>query len=179
MLALSIALVVTACSGSPAQSGVKATLEPGPMAPLGGVIPFRVTVMYPMDVPGRSGATGAEVRIGLASGLALVDEGWTRKEVRSDVVQYSRPVTFQANVPQTFDFHVRLDQPGQHMLNTGAVVHFGENLEGKGVTKILDVRADGTTIHDQPAVYPTAVLGPQRDDELRESEQIEAPAPTP
>lgn len=173
-------ICLTACSSSSAQSGVKTTLEPGPMAPLGGVIPFRVTVTYPKDAPGPDRPIGADVRISLAPGLSLVDKGWARKEFDSGYVQYSRSITFQANVPQTFDFQVRLDQLGEHILDAGTVVSYGESgYDGRGVTKILDVRADGTTIHDQPAVYPPAVLGPQRDDELRESEQIEAPAPTP
>ena len=180
LLALSM-LALTACSGSPAQSGVKATLEQGPMAPLGGVIPFRVTVEYPADVPGRGGATGAEVRIGLALGMSLVEQDWTRKDLGSGAVQYSRSITFQANVPQSFDFQVRLDQLGEHMLDAGAVVSYGEKsgYDGRGVTKILDVCSDSTTIHDLPLAYPTKIPGPQRDDELREAPMIEAPAPTP
>ena len=179
LLALSVLAGVTACSGTPAQSGVKATLEPGPMAPLGGVIPFHVTVTYPKDAPGPDGPQSAIVQIGLASGLSLVDQGWARKDLESGYVQYSRPITFQANVPQTFDFQVRLDQLGEHEVGVGAVIsNGGGDQDGHTIIKILDVGADSTTIHDLPLAYPTKIPGPQRDDELREAPMIEAPAPT-
>lgn len=142
------------CSG--ARRGISATLEPGPAAPLGGEMAFKATVSYSYDVPNDNGASGAELVIGLPDGVQFLDSGWTQKVYSDGSASYTRPATFQANVPQTFTFHVRLTQPGTKVVTAGVSISFGTTgQDGNDESKVLDVSATGTTVRDMPLVWPT------------------------
>ena len=159
ILFVALLYLLSGCTSSGASSGVSAKLEPGPSAPLGGTIPFRLTVSCRCDVPNPGGQTTAEAFIFLSSGLSLLTSGWTVEENDAGYSTYTQPITFQVNVERTFDFQIRPNHEGQQRIDAGAKIAIGKyGREGKSDTKLLDVTANGTTISDLPRAWPTEVL---------------------
>lgn len=159
ILLLLLSSLLTGCGS---QSGVRAILEPGQTAALGGVMSFKSTITYSRDAPSDDGESGAEVVIGMSSDLSLLDAGWTLKEQRDGYTVYVKPIIFQAGVPQTFQFQVKLNQPGSQSISAGARIYFSDGGKtGNEATKLLEVTPNGTTVSDLPLAWPTEQPTPQ------------------
>jgi hypothetical protein len=122
-----VLVVGTGCSG--ATSGVKATLDQGWPPALGGVFSLRLTATSSWSAPKPNAdgtkTTAAEVYFSLMDGLALLEPlepQWVMSREVEHFTFYKRQVTFVANGPLSFDFQVRLDQPGDLRLLGGAIV---------------------------------------------------------
>lgn len=146
-----VLLLATACSGS--GSGVTVTLDHGPVAKLGEVMTFILTATSGWDAPApndkNAPSNRALVGFTLSAGLISPDSGWSLYTAPDGKLSYSRDVVFKAKVPLTFEFQVKLEQPGEHWVSANAGVVDPGTSSGKA-TLYLKVDASGTLIQNNP-----------------------------
>lgn len=145
-------LLTTACSGS--RPGVSAQLDHGPTAPLGGTMTFTLTASCVWDVPNPdpdgTKTTTAEVSFDMTDGLVPLDLSWVATPLREGMTSYSQPVVFKADVPQSFEVSVRLDQEGEQRIIGGVNVLLVGSAESDVQTLFLNVSSLGTQIRRTP-----------------------------
>ena len=146
-----VLLLATACGGG---SGVTVTIDHGPPAKLGEVMTFTMTATSGWDAPSPNDKYApsnlASLGFTLSAGLSSPDSGWTVFIAPNGKSSYSRNVVFQAKVPLTFEFQVKLEQPAeQHVVSANAGVMDPGTNSGKA-TLYLKVDASGTAIQDNP-----------------------------
>jgi len=145
-------LLTTACSGS--RPGVSAQLDHGPPAALGGTMTFRLTASCVWDAPNPDSdgtkTTAAEVSFSMTNGLVPLDSQWEANSIREGMTLYRRSVVFKADVPQSFELAVRLEQEGDQRISGGAEVMLPGSTHSDKQTLFLRVSSLDTLIQRDP-----------------------------
>jgi len=145
-------LLTTACSGS--RPGVTAKLDHGPSVSLGGTMTFTLTASCVWDVPNPdpdgTKTTATKVSFDMTEGLVPLNLSWAATPLREGMISYSQPVVFKADVPQSFEVSVRLDQEGEQQISGVANVLLVRGAHSDGQTLFLNVSSLGTQIRRTP-----------------------------
>lgn len=144
-------VLATACSG--ASSGVTVKLNHGPVTRLGEEMMFTMTATTVVDAPAPVDTSqpnaSAIMAFSLSPGLSSSDPNWRIEKLADGRANYSRDVVFQAKVPQSIEFHVRLDKPGEHFIQ--ATAGYGTPRSGSTIDMLfLKVSSESTLIQRTP-----------------------------
>ena len=145
-------LLTTACSGS--RSAVSAQLDHGTPAALGGTMTFWLTASCVLDAPNPDSdgtkTTAAEVAFSMTNGLAPLDSQWEANPIREGMTSYRRSVVFKADVPQSFELAVRLEQEGDQQIIGEVEVVLLDSTDSDSQTLFLRVSALDTLVQRDP-----------------------------
>ena len=125
-----------------------ARLDSLKVAPVGGTMIFRLTVISVVDVP------DTELFLRTSKGIAIVKDSaqqWTERAYpQPEGIELRQPIGLAAHVPRTIEFQVQLITPGEQTLSGGVEFSNSYMHAISTDTLFLHVAATGTTVQREP-----------------------------